>query len=233
MNAAESAASSTDFALREELIHTCRSMAGLGLAKGTSGNVSVRHGEGFLISPTGIGYDELKPEQLVQMRWDGTFEGSILPSSEWRFHRDILMQRGELNAIVHTHSMYATALSIMGRGIPAIHYKIAATGGAIVRCAPYATYGEQALSDLALKAIEGRKACLLAHHGVIAAEVSMARALALAVTVEELAQQYLLCLPMGEPPVLSDEEIARVIAKYRSYGQPRGSSGKEPGSAAA
>lgn len=220
MNAAERA-------LREELIQTCRSMARLGLAKGTSGNVSVRHGEGFLVSPTGITYDELAPEQVVQMRWDGSFDGDILPSSEWRFHCDILMKRAEFNAIVHTHSMFATALAIMGRGIPAIHYKIAAVGGASVRCAPYATYGEQALSDLALAALEGRKACLLAHHGVIAAEVSMPRALALAVTVEELAQQYLLCLPMGEPPVLSDEEIARVITKYRSYGQPR--TGQGPG----
>jgi L-fuculose-phosphate aldolase len=211
----------TERALREELVQTCRAMARLGLAKGTSGNVGVRHGEGLLISPTGMDYDRLTPEQVVQMRWDGSFVGDILPSSEWRFHRDILRQRGEFNAIVHTHSMHATALSIMGRGIPAIHYNIAATGGASVRCAPYATYGSEALSKLALAAIDGRKACLLAHHGVIAAEVSMARALALAVTVEELAQQYLLCLPMGEPPRLSDEEIARVITKYRSYGQPR------------
>lgn len=208
-------------ALREELVQTCRDMARLGVAKGTSGNVGVRHGDGFLVSPTGVAYDRMTPEQVVQMRWDGSFDGDTLPSSEWRFHRDILYQRGEFNAVVHTHSMYATTLSIMGRGIPAIHYKIAAAGGADIRCAPYATFGEQALSDHALAAIAGRKACLLAHHGVIAAETTLERALGLAVTVEELAQQYLLCLPLGEPPVLDADEIARVITKYRSYGQQR------------
>ncbi len=208
-------------ALREALVETCRGMARLGVAKGTSGNVGVRHGDGFLVSPTGVAYEKMTPEQVVWMRWDGSFDGDTLPSSDWRFHRDILLQRKEFNAVVHTHSLYATALSIMGRGIPAIHYKIAAAGGANIRCAPYATFGEQALSELALKAIEGRKACLLAHHGVIVADVSLERALALAVTVEELAQQYLLCLSVGEPPVLDDDEIARVIVKYRSYGQQR------------
>ena len=214
MNAAERT-------LREAVVDTCRGMARLGVAKGTSGNVGVRHGDGFLVSPTGVSYEKMTPEQVVAMRWDGTFDGDMLPSSEWRFHRDILLQRSEFNAVVHTHSMYATALSIMGRGIPAIHYKIAAAGGANIRCAAYATFGEQALSELALQAIAGRKACLLAHHGVIVAETSLERALGLAVTVEELAQQYLLCLPMGEPPVLDDDEIARVMVKYRSYGQQR------------
>ena len=213
---------STDVqALREAVVQTCRDMSRLGVAKGTSGNVGVRHGEGFLISPTGIGYEQMRPEQVVQVFWDGSFEGQTLPSSEWRFHRDILFHRREFNAVVHTHSMHATALSIHARGIPAIHYRIAAAGGSDIRCAEYATFGEQALSDNALKAMQGRKACLLAHHGVIAAESSLPRALALAVTVEELAQQYLLSLALGTPPVLDDEEIARVIAKFRSYGQQR------------
>jgi L-fuculose-phosphate aldolase len=196
-------------------------MSRLGVAKGTSGNVGVRHGEGFLISPTGIAYEQMRPEQVVQVFWDGSFEGQTLPSSEWRFHRDILFHRREFNAVVHTHSMHATALSIHARGIPAIHYRIAAAGGPDIRCAEYATFGEQALSDNALKAMQGRKACLLAHHGVIAAESSLSRALALAVTVEELAQQYLLSLALGTPPVLVDEEIDRVIAKFGSYGQQR------------
>ncbi len=213
---------STDVqALREAVVQTCRDMSRLGVAKGTSGNVGVRHGEGFLISPTGIGYEQMRPEQVVQVFWDGSFEGQTLPSSEWRFHRDILFHRREFNAVVHTHSVHATALSIHARGIPAIHYRIAAAGGSDIRCAEYATFGEQALSDNALKAMQGRKACLLAHHGVIAAESSLPRALALAVTVEELAQQYLLSLALGTPPVLDDEEIARVIAKFRSYGQQR------------
>ena len=205
--------------LREAVVHSCREMARLGVAKGTSGNIGARHGEGFLISPTGVAYDQMRPEQVVQVHWDGSFDGSVLPSSEWRFHRDILFHRREFNAVVHTHSMHATALAIMGRGIPAIHYRIAAAGGADIRCATYATFGEQELSDHALLALQGRKACLLAHHGVIAAESSLPRALALAVTVEELAQQYLLCLPLGEPPVLGDAEIARVLVKFRSYGQ--------------
>ncbi|MEO6626171.1 MAG: class II aldolase/adducin family protein [Burkholderiaceae bacterium] len=208
-------------ALREAVVQTCRDMSRLGVAKGTSGNVGVRHGEGFLISPTGIAYDQMRPEQVVQVYWDGSFDGDTLPSSEWRFHRDILFHRREFNAIVHTHSMYATALSIHGRGIPAIHYRIAAAGGPDIRCADYATFGEQALSDSALKAMEGRKACLLAHHGVIAAEISLPRALALAVTVEELAQQYLLSLTLGAPPLLDDDEITRVLVKFRSYGQQR------------
>ena len=213
---------STDVqALREAVVQTCRDMSRLGVAKGTSGNVGVRHGEGFLISPTGIGYEQMRPEQVVQVFWDGSFEGQTLPSSEWRFHRDILFHRREFNAVVHTHSMHATALSIHARGIPAIHYRIAAAGGPDIRCAEYATFGEQALSDNALKAMQGRKACLLAHHGVIAAESSLSRALALAVTVEELAQQYLLSLALGTPPVLVDEEIDRVIAKFGSYGQQR------------
>lgn len=206
-------------ALREAIVETLRATSRLGLVRGTSGNASVRLPDGFLVSPTGIPYDRMRPEQVVRMRWDGSFDGEVLPSSEWRFHRDILFHRREFDAIVHTHSMHATALSIMQRGIPAVHYRIAAAGGPDIRCADYGTFGEQALSDHALRALEGRKACLLAHHGVIAAESSLERALALAGTVEELAQQYLLCLPMGEPPVLDEAEIQRVIVKFRSYGQ--------------
>lgn len=206
-------------ALRTELIEACRSMNRLGINKGTSGNISVRHGDGFLISPTGIPYDKLQPEHVVAMNWDATFAGDVLPSSEWRFHRDILQARPDLTAIVHTHSTQATAVAILGRDIPAIHYAIAAAGGDTIRCAPYEIFGSQALADRAVAALEGRRACLLAHHGVIAAHVSIARALALAVTVEELAAQYLLCLPLGEPPALSEAEIADVLVKFKSYGQ--------------
>ncbi|QRZ14356.1 L-fuculose-phosphate aldolase (plasmid) [Paracoccus methylovorus] len=206
-------------ALRSELIEACRSMNRLGINKGTSGNISVRHGDGFLISPTGIPYDKLQPEHVVAMNWDATYEGEVQPSSEWRFHRDILQARPDLNAVVHTHSTHATALSILGRDIPAIHYVIAAAGGNSVRCAPYELFGTQELADRVVTALEGRRACLMAHHGVIAAHANIARALALAVTVEELARQYLLCLPLGEPPVLSDEQIAEVLVKFKTYGQ--------------
>ncbi|WP_299362083.1 class II aldolase/adducin family protein [uncultured Paracoccus sp.] len=205
--------------LRRELVEACRSMNRLRINNGTAGNISVRHGDGFLISPTGIPYDQLTPEHVVAMNWDATFAGDVLPSSEWRFHRDILQARPDLHAVVHTHSVHATALSVLERDIPAIHYVIAAAGGDSIRCAPYEIFGSQELADQVVKALEGRRACLMAHHGVIAAHVSIARALALAVTVEELAHQYLLCLPLGDPPVLSESQIADVLVKFRSYGQ--------------
>lgn len=208
-----------ELALRAELIEACRSMNRLGINKGTSGNISVRHGDGFLISPTGIPYDKLLPEHVVAMNWDATYAGDVLPSSEWRFHRDILLARPDLNAVVHTHSTYATALSILGRDIPAIHYVIAAAGGSTIRCAPYEIFGSQELADRVVTALDGRRACLLAHHGVITGHVSIARALALAVTVEELAHQYLICLPFGAPPVLSENQIADVLVKFKTYGQ--------------
>lgn len=215
---------SEELTLRMELIEACRSMNRLGINKGTAGNISVRHGAGLLISPTGIPYDKLEPNHVVAMAWDGTYAGDVLPSSEWRFHRDILKARPDLNAVVHTHSTHATAVSILGRDIPAIHYAIAAAGGPSIRCAPYEIFGSQALADAVVKALEGRRACLMAHHGVIAAHVSIARALALAVTVEELAHQYLLCLPFGEPPVLSAAQIDAVLEKFKTYGQQAGAS---------
>ncbi len=212
-----------ELALRIELVEACRSMNGLGINKGTAGNISVRHAGGVLISPTGIPYDRLRPEHVVSMAWDGSFSGEILPSSEWPFHRDILQARPDLNAVVHTHSTHATALAIMGCEIPALHYGIAGAGGSTIRCAPYELFGSQALADRVVEAMEGRRACLLAHHGMIAAHSSITRALALAVTVEELSQLYLLCLPLGEPPILSDAQIGEVLVKYKTYGQQRGS----------
>lgn len=205
--------------LRQEIVDACLNMSRLGINKGTSGNVSVRYGDGFLISPTGIAYDKMTADHIVFMNWDATFAGDVLPSSEWRFHRDILQARPDLNAVVHTHSTHATAVSILKRDIPAIHYVIAAAGGATIRCAPYEIFGSQALADRVLTALEGRRACLMAHHGVITAHNSIARALALAVTVEELAEQYLLCLRVGEPPVLDDAQIAEVLEKFKTYGQ--------------
>ena len=212
-----------ELALRTELIEACRSMNSLGINKGTSGNISVRYGDGFMISPTGIPYDKLTPEDVVAMSWDATYAGDVMPSSEWRFHRDILQTRPDLNAVVHTHSTHATALSILGRDIPAIHYLIASAGGSDIRCAPYEIFGSQELADRVLVALEGRRACLLAHHGVITGHVSIARALSLAVTVEELAQQYLMCLPFGEPPILSQPQIADILVKFKTYGQQAGS----------
>lgn len=211
--------SNPEHGLRAELVETCRDMAARGLSLGTSGNVSVRDGDGLLISPTGIDYEVLQPAQAVRIRADGGFDGTVLPSSEWRFHKAILDARPELNAVVHTHSTHATAMSVLGRDIPAVHYGIAAAGGPTIRCARYATFGTEALAASMLEAMRGRLACLLAHHGAVAAHVSLPRALDLADTVEELARLYLLCLPAGPPPVLSDDEIGRVMERFRTYGQ--------------
>jgi L-fuculose-phosphate aldolase len=205
-------------AVRKEIVETCRGMNSSGVNKNASGNVSSRFGEGFLISPTGIAYDILSPDMVVYVKMDGTYEGNIKPSSEWFFHRDIYASRSDLDAVVHTHSTYATSLAILGMEIPAIHYSIAAVGGPNIRCAKYATFGTQELSDNAMAALKDRRACLLEHHGVIAAHRTLKRALSLAILVELLAQQYLICREVREPPVLDDEEIARVIGKYQTYG---------------
>jgi len=163
----------------------------------------------------------MRPEDIVAMTQDGASRGSRLPSSEWRFHRDIYAARAEVGAVVHAHSPFATALACLGRNIPAFHYMIAVAGGSDIRCAPYATFGTQELSDGALRALEGRKACLLANHGMIAAGGTLADALALAVEVEGLAEQYCRALQIGEPRVLPDLEMAVVLEKFRTYGQPR------------
>ena len=213
------AMNNNDLSIRTSIVEALQSMARLGINKGTSGNVSVRGENGFYVSPTGLAYAGMKPEHIVFMNWDGTFEGDVLPSSEWRFHRDILAERKELNAVVHTHSTNATAVSILGHDIPAIHYVIAAAGGNNIRCAKYETFGTAELGDAILKAMKGRRACLLAHHGTIAAGANLAKAMSLSVTVEEMASLYLACLQHGTPPILSDEEMERVIEKFKTYGQ--------------
>jgi len=208
--------------LRREIIATALRMNALGINRGRSGNVSARIEGGFLVTPTGIAYDSTQPDDVVAMTFDGESRGSRLPSSEWRFHRDIYAARPEVGAIVHAHSPFATTLACLGRGIPAFHYMIAVAGGADIRCAPYATFGTQALSDHALRALAGRKACLLANHGMIGVGAALADALALAVEVEALAEQYWRALQIGEPKLLSEAEMAVVLAKFASYGQPRG-----------
>lgn len=210
---------SEDLAIRISIVEALQSMARLGINKGTSGNISVRGNGGLYVSPTGLPYAGMTPDQIVFMNWDGTYSGDTLPTSEWRFHRDILRERTELNAVVHTHSTCATAVSILGHDIPAIHYVVAAAGGNNIPCAKYATFGTPELGDEILKVMKGRRACLLAHHGTIAAGVNLARAMALSVTVEEMAALYLACLPHGKPPTLSEEEMERVLEKFKTYGQ--------------
>lgn len=203
--------------LRRDLIETARKMNALGINQGRSGNLSARIRKGLLITPSGVAYEALQPADIVEMAGDGRWacaRPGRTPSSEWRFHRDILEARPEFGAVLHCHSLNATALSCLRREIPAFHYMVAVAGGESVRCAPYATFGSEALSRYALKALEGRKACLLANHGMIAAGEDLAGALALAVEVETLAAQYCQALQVGTPKILSKAEMRRVLAKF-------------------
>ena len=205
-------------ALRAQLIQTCLEMNEAGINQGTAGNASTRLEGGMLITPTGVPYRDLQPDDIVFMHPDGRTEGRLEPSSEWRFHLDILNARPDVAAVVHAHPVYATAIAIMEQDIPALHYMVGVGGGNTIRCARYATYGTAELSRHALEALEGRTACLLAHHGIIATGPDLAKALWLAVEVETLAKQYYLTLTMGGPPILDDEEIERVLEKFESYG---------------
>jgi L-fuculose-phosphate aldolase len=210
----------TDKQLREAVIAACRALVQRGLAHGTSGNVSVRRDERrFFVSPTGMPYDELEPDDIPLMDLDGRWFGRRRPSSEWRFHRDVFVSRSEVAAIVHTHSPKATSLACTRRGIPAFHYMVAVAGGSDIRCAPYYTFGTQELSDAAVAALEGRKACLLANHGVIAVGADLPAALALAGEVENLAAQYCTALALGQVRILDEIEMRRVLEKFRTYGR--------------
>lgn len=210
----------TELAKRKSIIAHCLHMNASGLNQGTSGNISVRHKDGLLITPTSMSYEQMRPKDIVFLPMDGPPIGENAPSSEWRFHRDILETRSDVNAVVHTHSRYATILAIMGLKIPAIHYMIAAAGGHTVRVAPYALYGTQALSDNVIAALQGRTACLIDHHGMIALGDNLERAMWLATEVEELAAQYYGCLALSrKPPLLSKAQIQDVMQKMGSgYG---------------
>jgi L-fuculose-phosphate aldolase len=218
MHAREKNMNNQEYALRRDVVEACRKMNALGINQGTSGNISLRCGQGLLITPSGIAYDALEPESLAFMRMDGSWEGPCKPSSEWHFHLDILRHKQDVQAVVHCHPTYATIMSIMGRENPAVHYMVAAAGGTTIPCAPYATFGSPELSAHALEALQDRSACLLAHHGLIATGPGLEKALWVAVEVEALARQYHGCLQIGEPPVLPEDEMRRVLAKFRNYG---------------
>jgi L-fuculose-phosphate aldolase len=207
---------------RQAIIDACRRMNALGINQGTSGNISVRHGDGLLITPTSVPYDALTPDQIVLMGMDGSHASNQKPSSEWRFHLDILKARADVSAVVHAHPIYCTILAIMGMEIPPVHYMIAAAGGDSIRCAPYATFGTAELSEHAVRALEGRLACLLDHHGMIAIGKTLDKAMWLAVEVETLARQYHGCLQIGKPPLLSSAEIERVRRRFAGYGLSEG-----------
>lgn len=206
--------------LAADVLITARALNASGINRGTSGNVSARNGDGhFLITPTGMDYAGMLAEDIVLMGMDGSYPGVRKPSSEWRFHRDIYIAKTEAGAVVHTHSPFATALACMGRDIPPFHYMIARFGGPDVRCAAYATFGTQELSDAALVALQGRRGCLLAHHGMIVCGADLKQALALAVELETLCEQYWRVLQIGPARLLPDDEMERVLQKFSAYGQ--------------
>jgi L-fuculose-phosphate aldolase len=204
----------------EALIATARALTASGLTPGTSGNVSARSGEGFVITPTGVPYERLEPAQLVTVNLDGSVApGQLKPSSEWRLHRDIYLSHGEAQAIVHVHSPYATALACARREIPAFHYMVAMAGGDSIPCAPYATFGTQLLSDHVTAALKGRRACLMANHGMVALGENLEEALRLTQEVESLARQYCVALQLGGPVILPPEEMRKVLEKFQTYGK--------------
>jgi len=202
-----------------QLIETAIAMNASGINRGTSGNLSVRTKGGFLITPSGMDYADLVPEDIVAMNLEGEWKGSNAPSSEWRIHRDIYRRRGDALAILHAHPTFSATLACLRKSIPALHYMVAVAGGKDIRCAPYATFGTQELSDHVLTALEDRKACLMANHGMVCLGRDLPGALALAIEVEQLAQVYYQCLVAGEPVVLDDEEMERVLEKFKGYGR--------------
>ena len=205
---------------RAALVEVMRKLEADGLNRAAAGNASVRTAKGFLVTPTGVVPGDLQAEQMVEMTLAGeVLDATWRPSSEWRFHRDIYASRPDVGAVVHVHSTYATAQACTREGIPPFHYMIAAGGGADIRCAPYATFGTQALSDAAIAALHDRRACLLANHGLIAVGPTLARALRTVVEVEELARQYLLASQTGRLKLLSEAEINDALKMFEGYGQ--------------
>ncbi|PKO46037.1 MAG: class II aldolase [Betaproteobacteria bacterium HGW-Betaproteobacteria-22] len=208
---------------REQLLSVSLELCRLGLNRGTSGNVSLRLNDdagngGLLITPSGLLPQKMALVDMVWMGFDGQVTGRCAPSSEWRFHFDILKQRAEVNAVIHTHSMYSTSLSTLRQDVPAFHYMVAVAGGDSIRCASYALFGSQELSDHALLALKNRKACLLANHGMIALGNSIENALGIAIEVETLCEQYLHAMQVGNPHLLTQQEMQEVQERFKGYG---------------
>jgi len=204
--------------LRQQLIDTGRAMNASGLNQGASGNLSLRHEGGMLITPSGMDYAGLRTDDIVWMNFNGNNEGSGKPSSEWRFHAAIYQHRSEANAVLHAHPVNCTALACLGKGIPAFHYMVAVAGGKNIRCSEYATFGTDKLSGFVLKALEDRKACLMAHHGLTCFERDLTRALALANEIEHLATVYSRILAIGDVELLSESQMEEVLEKFSGYG---------------
>ena len=208
-----------DSLLRLQMCEAALQLDAAGLNRGSTGNLSVRQGTHWLVTPSGVAAQDLQPASMVLMDFQGQALGPGKPSSEWRFHRDILASRPDIGAVVHTHSRFATAFSCLHRDIPAFHYMVAIAGGDTIRCAPYALFGTQELSDHALAALTDRRACLLGNHGLIALGTDIRRAVAVAVEVESLCEQYWTALQLGEPHILSTVQMQAVHEKFKTYGQ--------------
>jgi len=208
--------------LSQAVIDTCLAMNTQGINQGNAGNISQRFEDGFLITPSGIAYQRLRPGDIVYVGMDGSSRESLAPSSEWRMHRDIYINHPDAGAVLHAHSTFATALSCLRVDIPAFHYMVAVAGGADIRCADYALFGTQALSDNMLAALTDRRACLLGTHGMICFHDDLDKALWLGVEVETLARQYWHTRQAGEPVILSAAQMIEVLEKFKSYGKQPG-----------
>jgi L-fuculose-phosphate aldolase len=205
--------------LSQQVIDSCLAMNASGINQGSAGNISVRYQEGFLITPSGMAYDRLKPEHIVLVDLQGNCDDALNPSSEWRMHCDIYANRAEAGAVLHAHSIFATALSCLREDIPAFHYMIAVAGGNSIRCADYALFGTQALSDNMLTALDERSACLLGTHGMICFHDNLDKALWLGIEVETLAKQYWHARQAGDPVILSESQMDEVIQQFSGYGK--------------
>ena len=204
--------------LKSEIIKFSKLLNSRKLSALRSGNISVRFKKGFFITPTGKKYSSLKNKDIVYVSLNGKFDKKLgIPSSEWKFHQDIYLKKEEANAIVHSHSTNATALSVHNKPIPAFHYMVALAGGNDIKCANYATYGTRKLSVNILKALKNRKACLISNHGQIAYDDNLSKAFELAEEVENLSLQYITALKIGRPKILSNVEMNKVLAKAKNY----------------
>ena len=214
---------SEEFEVRTALVAAARRLDSLGLNRGSTGNLSHRWAqagqEGMLITPTGTGADELRPQDLVWVGWNGDVQGEWQPSSEWHFHQASYLARPDLHAVAHTHATHATALACLARPLPAFHYMVAVAGGEDVPLVPYFTFGTEALSQGVALALRERDACLLAHHGLVTAGPTLARAMKVMQEIEALCEAYLKALAVGTPTLLSSAQMAEVLIKFRSYGR--------------
>lgn len=212
----------TDADARKDIIAACLDMNASGLNQGTSGNISIRHGDTMLITPSATPYDSMTPDMIAAMDLSGemNFEwhGPLKPSTEWRIHWQLLKSRPDITAVVHAHPTYCTTLAILRRDIPACHYMIAAFGGMEVRCAGYHTFGSPELARMVVEAMDGRTACLMANHGMVTGGKGLAQAMWRAVELETIARQYYLASQLGDPVILSEDEMAETFRMFAGYG---------------